>query len=757
LAYGHPDTIDVVVATTNTPSKGYEPRHLPRSRRAKKAPKGGGKKPLFKRWWFWALLSPVILGLLGIGTLAIAYARIELPKTLPPIQTSYLYDRNGTFLTTLHGTVDRTIIGLDEMSPHLREAVLAVEDHDFYEHRGFDPIGIVRAAYTDLIRNDTVQGASTITQQLVKNVYAGEYKEDPETGLADYVVPPRTVKEKIREVLLAVKLEQELSKDQILAKYLNTVYFGHGAYGIEAAALTYFDKNASELTVLESATLAGVISQPEDYDPIDEEFNNEFRRDYALEQMARYGYLDPERAAKLVDAECCSIPKSVRKGSNERIVSKYDSEYFVEHARRELFRRYGSAAVYGGGLRITTTLDLDLQRAAEDAVDAYLPDPDDPDAALVSIDPRNGEILAMVGGRNWSRNKVNLATLPCDGCGRQAGSAFKPFTLAEAMEQDYDLDALWSGPYTLTIDDPICRDEFGEPWTPTNAEGSGTYPLKLATAHSVNTIFAQLVVQLGPENVADMAHRLGIRSKLPPNCSITLGSVAINPLEMTNSYATLAARGVRHRATPLRRIKTHSGRRYDDLKAVAEAQTKTAMEQNDADLVTYALQEVVRGGTGTAASLGARPVAGKTGSSQDNVDAWFCGYTPQLATCVWVGYQRAEIPLVNVNGVSTVYGGTIPAAIWQDYMTVALAGVPFAEFPTPSFEGYEEGPEEPVYVPPPAPSPEPTPSEKPSPTPRPEPSPPPPPDPGEQPAVLPGSTLARSRARPSPGRPPPLG
>jgi len=745
------------VATTKTPSKGYKPRHLPRSRSPKKTAKAGGKKPLFKRWWFWALLSPVILGLLGIGTLTIAYARIELPKTLPPIETSYLYDRNGKLLTTLHGTVDRTIIRLDEISPHMRDAVLAVEDHDFYEHRGFDPLGIVRAAYTDLIRNDTVQGASTITQQLVKNVYAGEYKEDPKTGLADYVVPPRTVKEKIREVLLAVKLEQELSKDQILAKYLNTVYFGHGAYGIEAAALTYFGRNASELTVLQSATLAGVISQPEDYDPIDEEFNNEFRRDYALEQMARYGYLDPERAAELVDRECCSIPKDILKGSNERIVSPDDSEYFVEHTRRELFRRYGSAAVYGGGLRITTTLDLDLQRAAEDAVDGYLPDPDDPNAALVSLDPRNGEILAMVGGRNWSRNKVNLATLPCDGCGRQAGSAFKPFTLAEAMEQDYDLDALWSGPYTLTIDDPICQDEFGEPWTPTNAEGSGTYPLKLATAHSVNTIFAQLVVQLGPDKVADEAHELGIRSKLPPNCSITLGSVAINPLEMTNAYATLAARGVRHRATPLRRIKTHSGRRFDDLKAVAETQTKIVMEQNDADLVTYALQEVVRSGTGTAASLGSRPVAGKTGSSQDNVDAWFCGYTHQLATCVWVGYQRAEIPLVDVNGVSTVYGGTIPAAIWQDYMTVALEGEPFIDFRTPSFEGYEEGPEEPVYVPPPPPSPEPSPSEKPSPTPRPEPSPPPPPSPGEQPAVVPPSRLTWSRARPSPGRPPPVG
>ncbi len=693
------------MTTTKTPSKGYEPRHLPpTSRKAKKARKAArGKKRLLTRWWLWLLVSPLMLAIVAFGGLVIAYVRIDLPETLPPIRTTYLYDRDGRFLTTLHGAVDRTIIPLREMPLHFREAVLAVEDHDFYRHRGFDPVGIIRAAYTDLIRHETVQGASTVTQQLVKNVYAGEYTVNPQTGLSEYTVPERTIKEKIREILLAVKLEQELSKDQILAKYLNTVYYGHGAYGIEAAAQTYFDKPASELSVLESATLAAVISQPEDYDPIDDPEDNVFRRDFALDQMARYGYLDLERASELKQKDCCSIPEPVLNGPQERIESPRHSEYFVEYTRTRLFRRFGgSAAVYGGGYHVTTSLDLDLQRAAEEAVLSHLGEPGDPGTGLVAMNPRNGQILAMYGGSNWKRNKVNFATFPCKGCGRQSGSAFKAFTLAEAMEQRFDLGSVWSGAQT-PITDPRCNDKNGDPWTPTNAEGGdGTYSLQSAVAHSVNLVFARLVVELGPEEVASMAQRLGIRSELAPVCSITLGSLSVNPLEMTNAYATLADRGERHWATPFVKIRVPGGDR-----GLVRAKSNQVIDSNDADLVTYALQDVVSYGTGHAAALSGRPVAGKTGTAQDNVDAWFCGYTPQLAACVWVGYPRAEIPLVNIHGVPLVFGGTIPASIWHDFMEVALSGKRVLEFPTPSFEGYDERPTAPP-PPPPPPSPEPT-------------------------------------------------
>jgi penicillin-binding protein 1A len=650
-----------------------------------------------------------VLALLGVAGLYVAYARIQLPEALPPIQTTYLYDRNGHLLTTLHGAVDRTVVPLSRISPHMLDAVIATEDHDFYNHPGVDVAGIVRAAYTDLVKRETVQGASTITEQLVKNVYAGTYATDA-NGVQTYVLPQRSVSEKIREALLAMKLENELGKDQILEKYLNTVYFGHGAYGVEAAARTYFHESASELTVLQSASLAGVLHAPELYDPIDRPSDNWYRRNYAIDQMVRYGYLRDKLGGKLKQRDCCgTVPDQ-----SERIKAPGQSEYFAEYVRQELFHRYGEAEVYSGGLKVTTTLDLNLQRAAEQAIAAALPDvQNDPDAALVSMDPRTGEILAMAAGRNWKKNKFNLATDP--GGGRESGSAFKAFTLAAAMQAGYDPNGYWQGPSTMAI--PKCPDPKQPDgiWHPINAgDGeAGTFTLFGAIAHSVNTVFAQVIADLGPSNVADMAHQLGIRSDLPDACAITLGSVSVNPLEMTNAYATLADQGDRHWANPLLQVKNASGQIDDSVASPGDQ----VLYANDANLVTYALQGVIREGTGTAASLGSIPVAGKTGTGNDNKDAWFCGYTVQIATCVWVGYKEGEIPLVNVEGVPEVYGGTIPAAIWQSFMTVAMDGQTPMPFPKPDFSGPFVPP--PTYVPSPAPPPTYSPSPTPTPTPKP--------------------------------------
>ena len=368
-------------------------------------------------------------------------------------------------------------------------------------------------------------------------------------------------------------------------------------------------------------------------------------------------------------------------------------------------------------MRVTTTLDLNLQRAAEHAIADALPDAEnDPAAALVSIDPRTGEILAMAGGRDWSTNKVNYAT-GAGGSGRQSGSAFKAFTLAAAMQQGYDLHAYWNGPATIGI--PQCPDP-DQPdgiWHPVNAgDGeAGTFTLAGATAHSVNTVFAQLIAQLGPQPVVDMAHALGIRSDLPEVCSVTLGSVAVNPLEMTNAYATIADQGERHWATPFLQVKTEGGGIDDSLTSPGEQ----VLARNDANLVTYALQGVVREGTGTAAALSGFPVAGKTGTANENVDAWFCGYTVQLVTCVWMGWPQGEIPLENIEGVPSVYGGTIPAAIWHDFMTTAMEGQTPESFPVPSFDGYTIGPSVVVSSPTPSPTPSATPSTTPSPTPTP--------------------------------------
>ena len=404
------------MATDSRPSTrkdGYVPRHASTSAKEKASKK---RSFLRRRWWLLVLLTPVVLLLLGTLALYIAYARIELPSKLPPIRTTHLYDRNGKPLATLHGVVDRTVVPLSAMSPNIRNAVIDTEDHDFYNHPGVDVAGIVRAAYTDLIKRQPVQGASTITEQVVKNVYAGTYETDPDTGLTVYVPPERSIEEKIREALLAVKLEKELGKDAILALYLNTVYFGHGAYGIEAAAETYFGKHASQLTVLESASLAGVLNAPDSYDPIDRPYDNRFRRDYALEQMVAYGDLDPTEEATLKGKPCCA---TVKGGNTERISAPGQAEYFVDYVRQQLKDKYGEAKVYGGGLQVTTSLDLGLQRDAEAAIRHELPDRRDPAAALVAMDPTTGQILAMAGGRNWKHNKVNYATMS-GGSGREA-------------------------------------------------------------------------------------------------------------------------------------------------------------------------------------------------------------------------------------------------------------------------------------------------------------------------------------------------
>ncbi len=722
-------------APARPPRVRHSPKHAPSK-----------EKGFFRRFWWVFVAAPLVFLIACLGALFVAYRQIELPDTLPPIRTSFLFDRNGEQLTSLHGAVDRKIVPLNQISDNLKNAILATEDAGFYDHPGIDVRGIVTAAWTDLVKRDTVRGASTITQQLVKNVYAGQYIENAD-GTVEYVVPPRSIKEKIREALLAIKLEDELGKDQILAKYLNTVYFGHGAYGAEAAAQTYFAEPASELDVSESAVLAAVLHAPSLYDPIKSAYDNKFRRDYTFDQMAKFGYITQEEADRLKATKCCGIPAS-QKQTAKRIDSPYGSEYFVDYTRQELFDRYGSARVYGGGLNITTTLDLDMQRAAEAAVEENLPaSPENPDAAVVTIDNATGEVLAMVGGRDWDRSKLNLATMPCTDCGRQAGSAIKPIVLATALDQGYTLfNQYWYGPSSITIPDSECATADGALWQPVNAgDGtSGSFTLLTATTHSVNTVYAQLVTQLdgGPAAVVDMAHELGIKSDLDPFCSITLGSVAINPLELTNAYATLAAHGVYHPATPVNEVTRGNGAPIQKRFLKPGDQV---LDAGIADQVTYALRTVVTSGTGYAAGLPNDYVYGKTGTANDNVDAWFCGYTMELSTCVWVGFPREQIPLTYIEGYSSVYGGTIPANIWHDYMleaTQIYAPNGGDAYPTPDFTG-TLGSDNPVASP--TPPPPPTPSETPDPTPSetPDPTPSETPDPSGTPS--PSDAPRRSR------------
>jgi penicillin-binding protein 1A len=492
--------------------------------------------------------------------------------------------------------------------------------------------------------------------------------------------------------------------------------------------------------------LAGLIQSPSYFDPVEDPASAQPRRDYAIDRMVAEGFLDAGRAAAIKATDVATDP--IELGIN--FPGKLG--YFLDHTRRDLIRIYGESAVFGGGLEVTTTIDTDVQHAAEDAVAAHLTLETDPDAALVAIDPRNGAILAMYGGKNFNQEHVNLAT-GAGGTGRQSGSAFKPFTLVAALQQGYDLRDYWSGPSPITIPNPECYTD-GAPWELSNASDSesGTFSLLSATTHSVNTVYAQVAAAVTPQAIVDVAHEMGIRSDLEPVCSITLGTQSVNPLEMTDAYATLAAHGVHHRPSPLLEVVDPNG----DTRTL-NGNGEQVIDRNDADLATYALETVVTSGTGTNARLpDGRPVAGKTGTNQEYRDAWFCGYTPQLAACVWVGYAEAQTPLENIQGYSAVFGGTIPALIWRDFMSAALAGKPVRPFAEPSFDGYDTAPPTPVASPTPSPSPSPSESPSPSPSRSPKPSPTPSLSPTPTPTPTPSPTESPTpppTATPAPGVP----
>jgi penicillin-binding protein 1A len=677
---------------------------------------GGRKRGFFRRYWWVFALAPVIV-LAGVaGTFAYVYAHTKLPHLPPGPQTTYVYDRNGRLITTLHAEVNRTIIPITQMPADFQHAVIAIEDKNFYHEGGVSYIGILRAAVADLRHRQVKQGGSTITQQYIKNVITGS---------------ERTFGRKIREAILAVKLDHQFTKTQILEKYLNTVYFGEGAYGVQAAAETYWGIPASKLNTLQSATLAGLIKAPVTYDPVANPSVAKERRNLVIAAMADQGYITPVEAQKLQSQPVRVLHKRTQ---------NYPHGYFVQYVSEGLQSQFGTAETFTGGLRVTTTLDSADQTAAEKAIADHLPKSTDPAAALVAIDPATGEIRAMVGGKDFSKQKINYAI----SAHRQTGSSFKPFTLTAAMEQRISLNSVWSGPPQIDIKDPRCHNPDGTDWMPHNSadESAGTLRLVDATAHSVNTIFAQLVTVVGPGRVVDVAHRMGIQSELMAVCSITLGTQPVTPLEMTTSYATLAARGMHHSPISVGLVKTSSG----EVLSKANPQGQQVLLQNDADLVTYALQGVITHGTGVAANIG-RQAAGKTGTTDNYVDAWFCGYTPQLAACVWMGYPKNELtPMVDVEGVFHVFGGTIPAMIWHDFMASAMANQPVKDFATPNFNGYNVNPPGSVS---PTPSPSPTPSSSPSPSPSATPSPPPTPTstptPSQSPSALPSPLDRRTK------------
>ena len=613
--------------------------------------------PRWVRWPFFAVMGLVLVGVAG---LAFLWTTVDLPDETPLPQSAVIVTEAGEELAVVAPEGLRFEVPLDEVSPLAVQAVLAAEDRNFYSHGGVDPRGIFRALWQN-VRSDTTQGGSTITQQLVKLVYTdGE----------------RSYGRKVREAILAMKLDRTADKDEILERYLNTVYFGRNAYGIEAAARAYFGISAAELTLPQSALLAGLIRSPETADPVEHPEEANRRRTTVLDAMVETGDITQAERDEADASDFGVVPVE------DRGTDATAAPHFVDRVREEAIDLLGEEAVYGDGLRIVTTLDLRQQQAAELAIAEVLNEPGDPQAALIALDS-DGAIRAYVGGRDYAALQLDLVRgSGGGGSGRQPGSTFKPFVLAAALADGVGLGARYPAPATIEL------DLGGETWEVDNygGEGYGDLTVAQATADSVNTVYAQLVEQVGPQAVVDAAHAFGIESELAPHPSVGLGAQEVSVEELARAYLTLADDGNSVEPYAIVRIEDGEG---NVVWEPDEPTLEQTVDREVARAVTSALQDVIEDGTGTAAAID-RPAAGKTGTTQDNVDAWFAGYVPGYAAVVWMGYPEGAQPMDDVHGRS-VTGGSFPAEIWSRYMTVALEGREVAEFEEPSDDLLGEG------------------------------------------------------------------
>jgi penicillin-binding protein 1A len=647
---------------------------------------------------------------------------------------TFIYAADNSRLGVIPAERNRQPVPYKQISTWMPKATIAIEDRRFYGHDGVDVEGIARALWKNVSAGQVVEGGSTITQQLVRNLYIGR---------------ERTVERKLKEACLAVKLDRAWSKNRILATYMNQVYYGNLAYGIEAAAQTYFSKKASQLTLPEAALLAGLPQAPSFYDPFNRPETAKVRRNQVLAAMLDEGDIKRDQYDWAVERGLGLKPGKLYKEIRE--------PYFFSYVRDKLIAEYGAGTVRSGGLKVYTTVDPRFQRAAVKAIRETLYESDDPAAALISINPKNGAIRAMTAVTPGNKkNQFNLLSQ----ARRQSGSTFKTFVLAAAVEKGIDPSntTYLSSPFYYRPD-PSGNCDDGSWWCVETYSHSylGWTSIARATLSSDNTVYAQLTLDVGPEAVAAMARKLGVRSPLDVDGayvpSIGLGAMDVSPLDMASAYATLAAGGVYSEPMAIRKVILPTGE--DTSAGWGKPKRKRVISDGVAYEVTRILEQNIDYGTGVGADYG-HPAAGKTGTTEEHSDAWFCGYTPRLATTVWVGYPRGKIPMESVHGIS-VSGGTFPAQIWRLFMDSAIGQLEPEEFPEPkdwpewvefergqyarSFGYYDDG-DDYEYVPPatteettttesvpdapPASRPAPPGQTKPKPNPKPKPAPPPP-------------------------------
>jgi penicillin-binding protein 1A len=615
-----------------------------------------------RRWLRLLLMAVGVVSLVMLSAVAVAalWAFTILPRSLPsvtalesfqPLQGTKVYDDNDELLTELH--VERRIfVPLAHIPQSLRDAIIATEDRRFYSHFGIDPIGIARAVYSNYRRGRIVEGGSTITQQLTKVLF---------------LTPDKSLDRKLKEAALALELERRYTKDRILEMYLNQVYFGNGAYGVEAASRTYFGKSVTELTVKDAALLAGLPRAPSTYSPFEHGDAAKRRRELVLRRMVDYGALKEPDAKKLARSDLGLIPPERRRTTGQ---------YFLEFVQQTLEAKYGADMVFKGGLNVYTTLNPTMQLAAEQALREGLKalegrsksakPGEHPEGAIVTIEPQTGYVRAMVGGYDFFRSEFNRAVQ----ARRQPGSAFKPFVYIAALESGFT-------PASRVDDAPVSYaiGPNGQSWKPDNYDRKfrGSTTLQQAIEESVNVVTVKLQEQIGLNRTVRVARRFGISSPLDVNLSLALGTSDLNLLELTSAYAALANQGAWLPPTTIRYVTDAQGKLLEEHLA----EPKDAVSPETAYVITHMLRGVVERGTGHAAKALGRPIAAKTGTTNDYSNAWFVGFTPRVATGVWVGYDRPR----SLGKDET--GSRVAVPIWVSYMGKVLGDSPREDFPVP--------------------------------------------------------------------------
>lgn len=595
-----------------------------------------------------------VLAVLVVILLAFGIYLYRLSLTLPDLatdpyasriaRTSVVFAADGSVIADWHGAQDRTVVPYADLPESLRDAAIAAEDRRFYQHQGVDFESIKSALRGTATAAGEAKAGSSITQQLVQILYP---------------VSDRSITHKLKEALLAYELSSKTDKKKVLEVYLNGVYFGRGAYGAEAAATRYFGKSAKDLTLSESATLAGMIRSPSRYGRITANSDTVQRRNQVLDLMAEQGYI--------TDDEAKAAKKDTLVFARARDVGQ-TAPYFVEYVKQELLDRFGPATVYGGGLRVYTSLDPRMQAIAEKAA-KKMSNPGEPEVAIVSVRPSDGHVLAMVGGKDFNDNQFNLATQ----ARRQPGSAFKTFVLVTALEQGIRPDTVFpASPTTITVSDGLWRVQNYE-----NEYTAGSMTLQAATDWSVNGVYARLIMQLGPENVVKTAKAMGITTPVDANPAIALGGLktGVSPLEMASAYGTLANDGTAVPPTGLIRVTDDSGRPVYQPKQTG----RKVVDPQIARTAGAMLHDTIEHGTATAAKI-PEWAAGKTGTTSSYRDAWFVGWSGDLSTAVWMGYRQGQVAMLNVRG-APVPGGSFPSGIWHNFMIDAVRLEPLAVLP----------------------------------------------------------------------------